>query len=110
MKEYDRESKSWLTEEEVTNVKKKREKCRGGREHDYVQVLPYGVEALPNYSGNAEAYYDTQLAIAEFTEKQYQKLQEEHGIKTRTGYIQNLRTSYRTAMCSVCHKKKYKSA
>lgn len=105
MKEYDRQSKSWDTPEEKERKLKKRKSCKGGREHDWVEILPpYGVEATSHYKGNTQPYYDAENAIADFTERTYKKLAEEHGIVVRRT---PWRPQIREYMCSICHKKSY---
>lgn len=103
MKQYDRESKKWLSEEEIAKKVKKRDTCKGGRPHDYVEVLPYGVSALEGYAGSVEPYYEAEKAIAEFSQKEYDMLREKYGIDAKYMRVSRL-FNYRRFMCSVCHK------
>ncbi len=61
MKQYDRQTKEWVTEDELKARDLKRQKqCRGNVPHNYVKVLPPytrlqdGVEATPEL---VEEYY-----------------------------------------------------
>lgn len=104
MKEYDRQSRKWIGKDEAEKKRNKREKCKGGRDHDYVEVLPYGVEAGEGYAGDPQPYYDAQEAIADFTDKKNAEL-------AAIGIITKGRawrpTTFRIAVCSVCMKQKY---
>ena len=105
---YDPQSKKWLTEEEHQRKYKKRASCKGGREHDWVHVLPQGVEALPHYKNDPEIYYTYEKAIEEYTNKMWAELEEKHGIKSRYGRgWRSFRHDMRFHICSVCHKQKY---
>lgn len=101
MKHYDRASKKWITEEERDLKLKKRDACKGGRPHDYVEVLPYGVEANDKYQGLTQPYYDAEEAIKAFTEKKYAELAAIGIIVRPHGWWPR---NYRRYMCSVCHK------
>lgn len=104
MKEYNRKTKKW---EEATDIKlKKRSTCKGGREHDWVHILPYMVEALPHYCGDAEKYYDIQKEIADFTDLKEKELRDVYGIDTKR-FAWRPKES-RVYICSVCGKKDYK--
>lgn len=105
MKKYNRETKKWEDEKEIEKKLKKRDTCKGGREHDWLEMLPWGIEALPNYKGLPEPYYDTEKAIAEFSEKKYKEL-ENIGIRVNR-YNSFKNVSYRHYLCSVCNKKMY---
>lgn len=108
MKHYDREKKKYVTEEERDAKLKKREKCKGGRDHDYVEVLPWGAEMGDGYKGDPQPYYDAQEAIEKFTEKKYDELKEQGIIvKYRRPWHRSL--EFRLFMCSVCHKRTSKS-
>ncbi len=104
MKHYHRETKSWLTEEEIAAYKKKKrnkELCRGGKEHDYILILPSYINFTSKYNYNAERYYRILEEIDDFNEKKSKEL-EEMGVKDR---IYSWRGSrLRTYGCSVCHK------
>lgn len=105
-KVYDRKSGKYITEEEKQGSLKKRETCKGGRPHDFVEVLPFGAEALPSYKGTPQPYYDAENRIAEYTETVYKNLEREHGIKI--GKSRAIwRPRLRHWLCSVCHKQQY---
>ncbi len=106
MKQYDRQKKEWVSEEELIRRKKARERCRGGNEHDYVEVLPYGVEATDAYAGDPTPFHDAELAIREFTEKKHAELAEIGIVVKRRGYNP---FRYRSFMCSVCKKGKHEA-
>ena len=110
-KVYDQKSKRWMTDEEYQRKYKKRQTCKGGREHDWVKVLPHGVEAiLPTYKGDAELYYVIEKEIEDFKEKKLKELEEKHGIKSRySSGFSRFTQQRRIFMCSVCHKQKYES-
>lgn len=108
---YDRQSKKWLTDEEYQRKYKKRQTCKGGREHDWVQVLPYGVEALPHYKGDPEIYYRYEQEIEEFTRAKRAEMEEKHGIKSRySSGFSDFRKKMRNFVCSVCLKQKYETS
>lgn len=104
-KVYNRTTKRWETEEEINIKLKKRETCKGGREHDWVRVLPYGVEALPHYNGDVEPYYQAEKLIYEITNKTYDAL-ETLGIKVRRVGLYSYRQNTRSEMCTICKKKR----
>lgn len=110
MKKYSHELKKYVTEAELELEKqrklKRRESCKGGRPHDWIEVLPYGVEAGPTYQGVPEPYYDAEKAIESFTKSQYQKLDAIGIIVKRYKSFRN--RSWRSWMCSVCHKQEHK--
>lgn len=91
---------------------KKRETCKGGRPHDWVEVLPYGMEAIEGvYQGDTEPYYLGLKAIKEFEQHIYEEL-EKIGIKQsgRHFSVSDLwHDRSRPYMCSVCHKKDYRN-
>lgn len=111
MKKYSTEQRKYISEAEYDLEQqrklKKRDKCRGGRPHDWVEVLPWGVEAGPTYQGIPEPYYEAEKAIREFEEKKYQEL-EAIGIIVRRykGHMHRMK-EWRHWMCSVCMKKDY---
>ncbi len=109
-KVYDRTSKRWLTEEEYQGKYKKRESCKGGREHDWVMCLPHGFEATPAYKGNPEACYAMEEEIERFTEEKAKELEAKEGIKsTYTRGFRDFRMKMRQYFCTVCEKQKYES-
>lgn len=107
-KVYDRKSGKYITEEESKKGSlKRRETCKGGRPHDWIEMLPtYLAEALPNYKGSPEPYYDAEEKIADYTARVYMTLEKEHGIKVKSRNS-IWRPRMREWMCSVCHKKDY---
>lgn len=107
MKKYDREKKEWISEDEHISRQKKRDKrCHGGKEHDFVEVLPYGVEANEKYQGSTEPYYKALKEIDAFVDKKHEELAQ-LGILIRT---KPWRPNMRMFMCSVCKKKRYETS
>lgn len=106
MKKYDRVKKEWISEEEHARRTKARQKCKGGQEHDYVEVLPYGAEATEVYQGDTQPYYDAEEEIAGFIEKKKQELLAVGIVMKTRGYSPS---GYRMFMCSVCKKSSYRA-
>lgn len=105
MKIYHRESKKWLTPEEIEKYKSRKDKklCRGKKPHDYVLVLPSHVQYNSEiYKFNPEEYYKVKDEIYDFIEKQNQKLVA-MGIKVRCWN----RKETRLYGCTVCKKLEY---
>ena len=104
MKEYNRTTKKW---EEAVDIKlKKRELCRGGKEHDYVLILPWGYEHIEGLYIDAEPLYkaqDTIRAMQNTLDEELLKV----GIKRTEKRFSDLFKPRREYMCSVCKKKKY---
>ena len=110
VKIYDRHTKKWLTEEEHQRKYKKRETCKGGREHSWVMCLPHGFEATPEYKGNPEACYALEEDIEMYAEKKKAELEKKEGIKsTYHSGFRNFRMKMRQYFCTVCKKQKYES-
>lgn len=104
MKEYNRITKKY---EEATDIKlKKRELCRGGREHDYLLVLPDHVSYNENYKFNPEEYYRIMDELRT-AEEMYNKKILEMGIGGRWGSFNMSSRTARSYCCSICKKKKY---
>ena len=104
MKEYNRTTKKY---EEATDIKlKKRELCRGGREHDYVLVLPDHVNYNETYKFNPEKYYELVDKQSDLEDKLNTELAE-MGIVNRFGSVRLAWRARKCFMCSVCKKKKY---
>lgn len=109
MKHYDREQKRWVDAAEKQGNLDKRKLCRGGREHDWVEVLPWGVEAVEGvYQGNPQPYYDAEDAIDRFTAEKYRELEELGILSNYKRGFYGSRASIRHYICSVCRKKDYK--
>lgn len=107
MKQYDRETRKYVEEAEIKRKLKKRELCRGGKEHDYILTLPPYIHTETSVLGIdvAERYYEIERERDELNEAQDIKLAE-LGIKGRRGF--SSRTKY--YICAVCKKNKYESA
>ena len=104
MKEYNRTTKKWG---EATDIKlKKRELCKGGKEHDYLLVLPDYVSYTESYKFNPEAYYELMEDLDKYTKENDRKLVE-MGLKSRLFRFLPSSSTRRNYMCSVCKKKKY---
>ena len=109
-KVYDQKSKRWMTDEEYQRKYKKRQTCKGGREHSWVMCLPNGFEATDKYKGNPEACYAMEEEIEKFTEKKAEELEKKEGIKsTYHRGFRNFRMKMRQYFCTVCKKQKYES-
>ena len=104
-KQYDRQTKKWLTAEELEKVKAKRDKklCRGGKDHDFVLVLPWHTTYNTNYKFNPEEYYRLMDEKFEYLEKHKERIKA-IGVLDRSGWN---RKETRCFMCSVCKKQKY---
>lgn len=104
MKKYDREKKKWVSIEEYEKTHKPRDKkkCRGGKPHDFVLVLPFYTSYDSTYKYHPEDYYKIMDERYEFIEKQRTEL-EKMGIKDR-GWN---RKETRLFMCAVCKKQEY---
>lgn len=105
MKKYDRETKKWIDEEEITKKLSKSKLCKGGREHDYILCLPLyarhddsvlGIDIAEEYYKIEDAREDVDIAFDERLEA--------IGIKSRLwrGHF-GRRRSY---ICSLCMKQK----
>ena len=104
MKSYNRETGKYITNEEKGGKLKKRELCKGGRQHDWVKVLPFGYEASEAYEGDVEPLYQALEAIADFEDATYDVLKQIGIVKTHKAWRPR---PERVLMCSVCKKKKY---
>lgn len=107
MKQYDRESKKWITDEEREQLRSKREKCKGGRDHDFVEMLPYGMYSNEKYQGNPQPYYDIEKQIIEFTRQKYEEL-EAIGILSKYIQYRLKMDDYRPYVCATCGKRTHK--
>jgi len=108
MKEYNRELKQWV-EKGTTGSLKKRELCKGGREHDWILCLPSYVTVLDSDSvlglDKVEEYYKIEDA-REDAEIAFDERLEAIGIKNRSFRISTLFGRRRSYICSVCLKQK----
>jgi hypothetical protein len=102
MKQYLREQKKWVSEEEYKEFHRKDHLCKGKKLHDLVLVLPDYVKYDDNYKFNPEIYYETMDKISEFYTAQV-KFLKQNGIIISDYY----HSSHRMYMCSVCKKRKY---
>lgn len=107
MKQYDNKLKKWVSQEQYDKSHPKRSAniCRGGKPHDFVLVLPYGVTYNEKYAFNPEAYYKVQREVEEFHAKKYEQLLAigivASGMKPWKYWNKELH------VCSVCKKQKY---
>lgn len=101
MKEYNRTTKKY-DEVEKTGKLKKPEKCKGGRDHDYVLLIPKWVSRSRNLSREEiERYYDIEEGRAKMEEAFNDQLAV-LGITMRR-WTSSLSRFY---TCSVCRKEK----
>ena len=107
MKQYDRETKQWLDAEEVEHKHAKRKACKGGKEHDWILCLPYGVRDQDSVLGldKIEEYYKIQDE-REDAEIAFDERLEALGIKTFSFRFGKLLGRHRSYICSVCMKRK----
>jgi hypothetical protein len=107
MKKYDRETKQWLDEEEVTKKLSKPKLCKGGREHDWILRLPsytrfgdssLGLDIAEEYYKIEDAREDANIAFDEQLES--------IGVESRSFRFSKLMGRQRHYICSVCHKQK----
>lgn len=105
MKKYDRETKSWVPEEEVERKVGKRKLCKGGREHDWILSLPPYVNVKDSALGldKVEEYYKIEDE-REDADVAFDERLEAIGIKSRSFRISSLRGRRRFHICSVCLK------
>lgn len=108
MKQYRRDAKKHMSDEEYEAYKAKKRRdpkiCRGGKPHDFVLVLPFHVTYTDQYKFNPEEYYrlkDEEATLCEDIQKKIEAL----GIKSRYYPWRHKETRY--YMCSVCKKQKY---
>lgn len=106
---YVRDLKKYVSLEEAERHRKfslkKRKDCKGGREHDFVLVLPTYVKkigALAN-ADEVKMYYDSQERVAEFATVEATKLSAV-GIEER---YTSFRSRHKRFICSVCKKQEY---
>lgn len=107
MKHYDRETKTWLPEEEVERKNAKRKGCKGGKEHDWILCLPSYVEVHGSVLGldKVEEYYRIEDE-REDAEIAFDERLEALGIKSRLFRLGSFRGRRRSYVCSVCLKQK----
>lgn len=107
MKKYDRETKKWVEEAEIIKKQGKREKCKGGREHDYILCLPPYVTVQDGTSSlgldKVEEYYQIEDE-REDAEIAFDERLEAIGIKSRA--FRGLLGRRRHYICAVCGKRK----
>lgn len=109
MKQYDRKTKTWVEAEKIKANLKKKENCKGNRSHDWVRVLPWGVESMENYNGDVEPYYKAMKEIEEFRVRKDEEMLK-LGIKSNfnsafSRYLSS-KIKYREEMCPICLKKR----
>lgn len=92
----------------ATNLKRKKT-CKGGREHDWVAVLPFGYEMVEGvYQGSVEPLYDSFKELAALREQLTAKLASQ-GIVQAGYYFEGRRdTEYRNYICATCGKKDHR--
>lgn len=102
MKEYNRVTKKY-EEKEKTGKLKKPQKCKGGKEHDFVLLVPKWINRDHDLSKDEiEEYYQIEETRGNVEDSFNQKLRLIGIIYQR--YNSVLRRFYR---CSVCFKEKY---
>lgn len=112
MKHYDKETKKYISQEEYERRKKislkKKQTCRGGKEHDFVLVLPRYVNTIGVPTKEAiEEYYASERRRFLFSKKEKEIL-ESVGIKVNFGYGYLRDGVSVNLQCTVCGKLEYK--
>lgn len=103
-KEYNRITKKYEKTTEQVGDLKKRDTCKGKREHDYCLTLPEYMIRYLTRDITPEAiivYYETEEAVYDFEKKIAEKL-EKYGIRQH----RYSGTPSKYYVCSVCGKKK----
>ena len=107
MKKYDRETGTWLPDEEVERKLSKCKLCKGGREHDWILCLPPHVSIHGSALGldKVEQYYQIEDE-REDADIDFDERLESIGIKSRSFRLGSLVGRRRHYICSVCLKRK----
>lgn len=109
MKQYRRDAKKHMSDEEYEAYKAKKRRdpqiCRGGKPHDYVLVLPYHVSYTSEYKFNPEEYYRLCDELTAQMIENREKIKA-MGVTSRYGNWRE-RKETRYYMCSVCKKQKH---
>lgn len=111
MKQYRRDAKQHMDNEEYAKWRSSRDKkvCRGGKPHDYILVAPYGFKKVDQPFGFLDTEqivecYKSQEKVNEFLRKEEERLKA-LGIEHKyTGWRYQVTKRY---ICSVCKKQKY---
>lgn len=108
MKKYDREKRKWVDESEIDKKLAKRKLCKGGREHDFILVLPPYVRTVNSILGIdiAEKYYQIELEIEQLLAEKHKELEAIGILHKPYGRITG--KQFRYYVCSVCKKNEYK--
>ena len=104
MKEYNREKKIWEEKTTGQGKFKTRDKCKGGREHDYILCLPSWVHVNDSIIPQAvEEFYASEERRRDFDESEGNLLATFGIVSKRYGAQSD--KHYR---CSVCEKREIK--
>ena len=107
MKEYDRETNTWLDPIEASNKRAKRKLCKGNREHDWLLCLPsythtdgsvLGLDKVEEYYKIEDEREDAQIVFDERLEA--------IGVKSRLWRRGSFLGRRRSYICGVCLKQK----
>lgn len=107
MKKYDRETKTWIEEQEIEKKAARRKQCKGGREHDWILCLPPFVHADGSILGfdKVDEYYKIEDE-REDAEIAFDERLEAIGIHSRSFRVSRILGRRRHYICSVCQKQK----
>lgn len=111
MKHYDHESRKWVTDEELEQIKaiklKKSKTCRGGKPHNFILALPSHITASRVLSQEEiERYYAIEEKIRACNIEMKKEFLEIGIIGTIRQY--SLGRNYKSYVCEACGKKEYK--
>ena len=106
MKQYDRETKKWVEEEEIQRKHAKRKLCKGGKEHQWILCLPPFISVDGSVLGldKVEEYYRIEDE-REDAEVAFDERLEALGIHSRSFRFGKLMGRRRHYICSVCQKR-----
>lgn len=105
MKEYNRRTKRWEEKEKIGSLKK-RETCKGGKEHEWVLMIPKYISRTHNLSKEEiREYYKIEQDRIDFETTLADRCAK-IGVKGRY-WIGGNSKFY---MCAICKKEKYEEA
>lgn len=105
-KVYDRETKTYVEEEDHVASLKKRESCNGGKEHDWVTVLPHHVHHKDVTAEVIDKYWELCEELDNAQEEHYKKLKDLGYTSTYILGFQVFGKIRRIQVCAVCGKHK----
>jgi hypothetical protein len=111
MKKYDREKREWITEEEYNRRYHKREGCKGGRDHQFVLVVPQyhridgslGMDIAERFYEAQDVFYSKQ----DEAQKEYDERLASLGLKPNNRFMRWGTVDRRQYICLECKKQKW---